>query len=242
MKHYLSLLLIVTFLVLSQDSVFADPADGKKSNHAQSIFDGKSLNGWKAPDMSYWSVKDESITAISTDEHPCKHNQFLVWQGGEVDDFVLTLQFRVEGGPSANSGIQVRSQLQPEGHVIGYQVDISQPNVAYLGAVYDEHGRKILASRGQKTIIAADGTMTRTPLKNGPDAAIKSYKKGDWNEYQIRFKGNRIEVKLNGITTSIVIDNQESEREMSGLLALQLHSGPPMKVQFKELTLKKLKP
>ncbi|MFK5921625.1 MAG: DUF1080 domain-containing protein [Verrucomicrobiota bacterium] len=113
------------------------------------IFDGTSLKGWKAPDMSFWSVRDGTITAESTEEKPCKENQFLVWHE-EVGDFELTLKFKLVGGPQANSGVQVRSLVQSDGHVKGYQCDISQPDVQYLGAVYDERGRKMLALRGKK--------------------------------------------------------------------------------------------
>lgn len=202
------------------------------------IFDGKSLQGWKAPEMSFWSVRDGAITAESTAEKPCKENQFLVWHE-EVGDFELTLKFKLVGGPKANSGVQVRSQVEADGHVKGYQVDMSQPDAAYLGAVYDERGRKMLALRGQKTVIKADGEKVSSPLPDA-DALLKGYKAGEWNEYRIHFKGNTLTVKINGKTTSVVIDEQKNEREMKGVLALQMHSGPPMKVQFKDLVLKKL--
>ena len=63
-----------------------------------SLFDGKTLKGWNALDMSYWSVRNGAMTGESTDEHPCKKNQFLVWQGGTVDDFQLDIDFRLVGG------------------------------------------------------------------------------------------------------------------------------------------------
>lgn len=201
------------------------------------LFDGESLEGWIAPEMSYWSVEDGAITAIASEENPCKKNQFLVWQGGEVGDFVLTLEFRVEGGPKANSGIQVRSQLDETGHAVGYQVDISQPEAPWLGAIYDEHGRKMLAARGEATVIDAKGEFQKTPLTSA-EKAISSYDAGAWNRYEIRAKGNVIEVLLNDHVTSRIEDLEEEERELSGLLALQLHSGPPMKVQFRKIQLR----
>lgn len=211
---------------------------GSATAEEEAIFDGKSLKGWKAPDMSFWTVRDGAITAESTATKPCKENQFLVWHE-EVSDFELTLKFKLLGGPKANSGVQVRSQVEADGHVKGYQVDMSQPDAAYLGAVYDERGRKMLALRGQKTVIQADGKKISTPLADSA-SLLKGYEAGKWNEYRIHFKGNKLTVQINGITTSVVIDEQESEREMKGVLALQIHSGPPMKVQFKELKLKKL--
>ena len=208
---------------------------------AVSLFDGKTVDGWKAPDMSFWSVRDGAITAISSAEHPCEHNQFLVWQGGEIRNFELSLKFRIEGSEKANSGVQVRSEVEPDGHVKGYQIDIADPKAPYLGAVYDERGRKMLAHRGKRTVINTDGSMNSTPIdSSGPDTVLETYRIGEWADYRIRFVDNKLQVWLNGIQTSEVIDHQQEEREMSGILALQLHSGPPMTVQFKEIQLTKL--
>ena len=234
-------LFLLTFAAASAillSSSFAEKPEKAKAGN--SLFDGKSLAGWKSPNMSYWSVEDGAITAIASDENPAKKNQFLVWQGGEIDDFVLKLQFRVDGGPKANSGIQVRSQVQEDGHAVGYQIDISQPEAPWLGAIYDEHGRKMLAARGEKTVVKADGSFEKSSVEVSAKQAIDSYTAKKWNQYEIRAKGNRITVKLNGHVTAEVIDNQEEERELSGILALQLHSGPPMKVQFKDIELRKL--
>jgi hypothetical protein len=118
------------------------------------IFDGKILDGWKAPNMSYWSVKDGIITGRSTQENPCKSNQFLVWQLGDVDDFELKLKYRISGTDRANSGIQIRSQVSEDGHAAGYQADIDRAG-RYAGALYDERGRGMLAQRGQKTVIGS---------------------------------------------------------------------------------------
>ena len=89
----------------------------------QSIFDGKSLAGWHASNMSYWSVRDGAITAESTEANPCTSNQFLVWQGGDVADFELKVKFRLAEN-RGNSGIQFRSRIDPDGMGIGYQADI----------------------------------------------------------------------------------------------------------------------
>jgi hypothetical protein len=235
--------LLFSLIVASSASLPAQENSPDKPSEpvAESIFDGKTLAGWKAPEMSYWSVKDGAITAISSDENPCPHNQFLVWQGGEIGNFELMLKFRIEGSEKANSGVQVRSEVEADGHVKGYQVDIADPAAPYLGAVYDEKGRKMLAHRGMRTVINEDGTMNSTPLDGrGKDRALDSYQMGEWTEYRIRFIDNKLEVFLNGVQTAEVIDHQEAEREMSGVLALQLHSGPPMTVQFKDIQLARL--
>lgn len=231
MKVRVIKMLTLGFLFTGIMTMYAEPKN-------TAIFDGTTLKGWKAPNMNFWSVRDGTITAESTAEKPCKENQFLVWHE-EVGDFELTLKFKLVGGPSANSGVQVRSMVQSDGHVKGYQCDISQPDVQYLGAVYDERGRKMLALRGQKTVIQADGKKVSTPLPEA-ESILTGYQAGQWNEYKITFKGDTLTVQINGKTSSIVIDQQESEREMKGVLALQMHSGPPMRVQFKDVNLKEL--
>jgi len=203
------------------------------------IFDGKTLTGWKSPLMSYWSVEDGAIIARSTEQNPVKDNQFLVWQLGDVDDFELKLRYRITGTPAANSGVQIRSRVEQDGHAVGYQADIDLAG-RYAGALYDERGRGMLAERGQKTVIGSDGKMTPTPLGDA-EALMGNIKKDDWNDYHIIARGGNIILKVNGQTTAEVIDNEERNRELSGVLALQLHVGPPMTVQFKDIQLKRLK-
>ncbi len=205
----------------------------------KAIFDGKTLDGWKAPDMSYWSVDDGAITGRSTRQHPVKSNQFLVWQLGELDDFELKLKYRISGTPSANSGIQVRSRVGKDGHVAGYQADIDLGG-RWAGALYDEGGRGMLAARGQKTIIGPDGKMTSTSTGD-LESLMANINKDGWNDYHIIARGSRIVLKINGKVTAEVIDNDKKNRDLSGVLAFQLHTGPPMTAQFKDIQLKRLK-
>jgi type 1 glutamine amidotransferase len=207
--------------------------DGSKA-----IFDGRTLDGWKAANMSYWSVKDGAITGSSTQQNPVTDNQFLVWQLGQVDDFELMLKYRISGTPAANSGVQIRSRVEADGHAVGYQADIDLAG-QYAGALYDERGRGMLAERGQKTIIGPDGKMTHSQLGDA-NALMNIIKKDDWNDYHIIARGNHIILKLNGQITAEVIDNDKAQGELSGVLALQLHAGPPMTVQFKDIKLKRL--
>ncbi|MFC1603444.1 family 16 glycoside hydrolase [Planctomycetota bacterium] len=203
------------------------------------IFDGSTLDGWKAGEMSYWSVKDGAITGRSTEQNPCKSNQFLTWQLGEVDDFELKLKYRISGTPAANSGIQIRSWIAPDGHAEGYQADIDMTG-RYAGALYDEHARGMLAERGQKTVIASDGTKTQTAIGDA-QALMNIIRKGDWNEYHIIARGGSITLKINGEVTAEVQDNEEKNLELSGVLALQLHAGPPMTIEFKDIQMKRTK-
>ncbi len=201
------------------------------------IFDGKSLEGWKALDMSYWSVRDGAITGQSTVEHPCKSNQFIVWQGGEVADFELKLKFRVSGN-GCNSGVQFRSVIRPDGLAVGYQADIYQSG-DYLGGVCDElHTRKgpeLLTANGKKTVIDAEGRRTAAAL--GQTAVLKA---GDWNHYHIVAKGQTITLSINGVKCSELTDQEKDHFDLKGSLGLQLRSGEPMTVQFKDILLKQL--
>ena len=229
MRNLIFLSLILASAAFAQEATF------------KPIFDGETLAGWKAPNMSYWSVEDGAITAQCSEENPAKANQFLVWQGGEIANFVLKLKFRVEGGPKANSGIQVRSQVLEDGHAVGYQADISQPDGPWLGAIYDEHGRKKLAQAGEVTTIQPDGSMITAKVQT-PAEAVSGIDITQWTDYEISFIDNVMSIKIAGREMSEIVDNQESEAEKSGILALQLHSGPPMKVQFKDILLQQLPP
>lgn len=201
-----------------------------------SIFDGQSLNGWKAPNMSYWSVRDGAITAESTEENPCTRNQFLIWQGGEVADFELKLKFRLAEN-QGNSGIQFRSKLTPTGDTSGYQADIL-PGGSWLGALCDENTSRetLVAPNGHKAVIAPDGKRTTSQL--GDPVQLKAA--GEWNEYHISARGNHIVLTVNGQVSAEVLDNETGMFHLKGVLGLQLRSGPPMKVQFKDILLKRL--
>lgn len=214
------------------------PASAFPDDGFDRIFDGETLGGWKALDMSYWSVRDGAITGESTPEHPCKTNQFIVWQGGDVGDFDLKLKFRVSGN-GQNSGVQFRSVLRPDGLAVGYQADIFQSG-GYLGGVCDElHDRKgpeLLSANGHKTIIDAAGKRAATPL--GPMATMRP--PGEWNDYRITARGQRIVLEINGVKSTELIDQEEGHFDLSGFLGLQLRAGEPMIVQFKDVYLKKL--
>lgn len=202
------------------------------------LFDGSSLQGWKALDMSYWSVRDGAITGQSTTAHPCRTNQFIVWQGGEVTNFELKLKFRAQGN-GCNSGVQFRSVMRPDGQAVGYQADIYQSG-PYLGGVCDElHTRKgpeLLTANGKKTVIDSTGHRVTTDL--GRTAALKPA--GEWNEYHIIAKGQTITLSINGVLCSELIDQEAGHFDLKGILGLQLRSGEPMIVQFRDILYREL--
>lgn len=230
--RYCTLSLILAVFLLNalacQTAVVAAEEDGFKS-----LFDGKTLEGWEGKPQ-FWSVRDGAITGQTTPENPTKGNTFIVWRGGKLGDFELRMKFRLVGG---NSGIQYRSVEMDDFVVGGYQADFESGD-RYNGILYEERGRGILALRNQKVVIEEDGTKKVVGTTCDEDALVASIKKEEWNEYVIIAKGNHLVQKINGIVTVDVTDNQESKRRMEGVLALQLHAGPPMLVQFKDIQLK----
>ncbi len=197
------------------------------------IFNGENLKGWSGND--FWKVEDGAITGQTTADKPTSGNTFIIWRQGQLDDFELKLKYKIIGG---NSGIQYRSTDLGNFVVGGYQADFEAGNT-WSGAHYHEKGRGILAKRGEKAEIAADGKRkVLETLGKSSDLQAKINKE-DWNDYHIIARGNEFIHKINDTVMSHVIDNHKSGFRQSGILALQLHAGPPMKVQFKDIRLKR---
>ena len=201
-----------------------------------SLFDGKTLGDWEGKPQ-FWSVRDGAITGQTTAENPTKGNTFLIWRGGKLADFELRLQFRLVGG---NSGIQYRSTEMGDFVVGGYQADFDAGN-NYTGILYEERGRGILVPRCKKLVIREDGSKEEIGSTCDEKDLRASLKKEDWNEYVVIAKGSHLVQKINGFTTVDVTDNQKDKSRAEGILALQLHAGPPMLVQFKDIQLQQLK-
>jgi len=202
----------------------------------ESIFDGKSLKGWDG-DPAYWRVENETIVGESTAEKPLKVNTFLVWRGGQPKDFELKLEYRIN---STNSGVQYRSVELPEvGKWVmkGYQADIDFQNT-FTGQLYEERGRGFLAMRGQMTLLQQGKKQAIANL--GGDDLKSLIKVNDWNQLHIIARGNALTHVLNGRLMAAAIDDDASNRAMGGLIGFQMHVGPPMKVEFRNVWLKNL--
>ena len=202
------------------------------------IFDGRSLNGWQG-NKQFWSVQKGSIVGQTTDKNPTKANTFLIWNQAELDDFEIKLKYRITSD-WANSGIQYRSQHLGNYVVKGYQADIESGD-NYSGILYEEKGRGILAQRGTRVLIGAGKKNIKIVGKTGDSKQLQSHiSKTDWNEYHIIARGNHIIQKINGHVVCDVTDENKTDARRSGILALQVHQGPPMTIYFKDIRLKRL--
>jgi hypothetical protein len=206
----------------------------------QALFNGKDLEGWDGNPI-HWSVEDGAIVGVNTKENPTKGNTFLIWKGGNLKDFDLTLECKIDSG---NSGIQYRSFIKPGEHdgwrIGGYQADFESGD-KYSGICYGEAFRGILCMRGDRTTLSRDqsGKLVKSVEKIGETTKLGlSIKKKDWNSYRIVADGFRFEHYINGVKMCELIDNDEKERRADGLLAFQVHAGPPMKVYFRNIVLK----
>lgn len=209
------------------------------------LFNGKNLDGWEGNPL-LWSVQDGAITGVTGNDpdNKLKHNTFLVWKGGEVSDFELRFQYKMVGG---NSGVQYRSKLLGQGdfgpRVGGYQADF-EAGTTYSGILYDEGGvaggRGIMCARGERVKWNSDNKRESLGKTEKSSAEIQAAIRNDgWNEYVILARGNKLTHSINGNITAEIID--ESPKALKkGILALQIHVGPPMTVQFKEIMLKEL--
>lgn len=200
----------------------------------QVLFNGKDFTGWKGHDK-FWSVQDGTIVGETTSENPTKGNTFLVWQGPDLGDFEFRCKVRFQGN---NSGVQYRSEIvDADNYVLkGYQADL-HPKQEYFGMLYGEKtGRGIIATRGEQVVIDASGKKEVTG-KVGDNAQLTD---DEWNELRIVAVGNRLIHQVNGVTTVDISDNSK-EAMNKGALGLQLHQGPPMKVEFRNVLMRELK-
>jgi len=203
----------------------------------KAIFNGHDLENWDG-DKRYWSVAGGAIRGETSLERMPTTNTFLIWRGSVLKDFELKLKFRLRNG---NSGVQYRSRDLGQWNVAGYQAEIDN-GPGNSGFLYEERGRKFLALIGEKVEVDAQARPQLVGvLAPRKDLLARDYYKPQaWNDYLIVARGNHLEHYINGVQTVDVIDNDAKGRSLEGILALQIHVGPPMLVEFKDIFLKNL--
>ncbi len=197
------------------------------------LFDGRTLRHWSG-DSKFWSVEDGAITGKT--DGTLTRNHFLTWKHSTVRNFDLRVKVKVSSG--GNSGIQYRGLSRPDiglDVVTGYQCDIVADNPNYNGMLYEERGRRILSHTGEKVIVDANGQpwiVGRMP--------VKEFAANQWHDYRVLVQGNHHQHWIDGHKTADLIDLDCDRRSLEGVLAVQVHVGPAMKIQFKNFKIKHL--
>lgn len=245
--------ILIAVLITAGSCTSSGQNKGSKNGFVK-IFDGKTLNGWEG-DPTYWRVENGNLVGEITPTTLLKTNSFIIWKGGETADFELVLEVKITNG--GNSGINYRSEklAEPPNALKGYQADIDGAN-RYTGQNYEERARTTLAYRGEivtvnppkdpsaalKDNIKSNAWLERTVTGSlGNIDSLKTHiKHEDWNTIRLVVKGNRLQHYVNNVLMSDVTDNDKTNGKSSGLLGVQVHVGPPMKVEYRNIMLKKL--
>jgi putative heme-binding domain-containing protein len=198
----------------------------------QALFDGQSLHGWEG-EPGVWSVQDGCITG-STAGRVQAANTFLIWQGGELRDFEFECEVRLEG--DNNSGVQYRARrVDPRRFAVhGYQCDV-HPEPGYYGMLYEEGGRGVLAQRGQRAACARDGS----PHVIGRLAEPQRIDVREWHRLRVVARGRTIVHEVDGVR-AVEVQDDAATAPRQGIVALQVHGGAAMTVQFRSLRVKRL--
>jgi hypothetical protein len=245
------LCLVLSMLHTSCNSTRASRAND--NNGYELIFDGKTLTGWEF-DPVYWRVENGSLVGEITPATLLKRNSFIIKKGLVARDFELKVEYRIS--EKGNSGINYRSTtIDSLPYAMrGYQADINGQN-NYTGQNYEERGRTTLAYQGQRVIVNATDTQgslkdhitknawtntTVTGSLGNTDSLRAQIKKDEWNECHLIIKGNRMLHYINGVLMSDVTDNDTTHRKLSGRIGVQVHVGPPMKVEYRNFRMKNL--
>jgi len=215
-------------------------------NHTVEMFDGKTLRGWEG-DTAYWHVADGVLTGEVTPQTILKKNTFLIWKEAEPADFDLEVDYRISA--QGNSGVNYRSvRIDTLPYALkGYQADIDGKDKyglgypRHTGQNYEERGREFLATRGQRVVIEPGHKPVVLDTLGTKESLLKSINYTDWNHLRIVANGNNLKHYINGTLMSEVTDNDTENRKMKGLIGVQVHVGPPMKVEYKNFKIRILK-
>jgi hypothetical protein len=201
------------------------------------MFDGTSMAGWEG-DTKFWRVDGGLLVGETTAEKPLPANTFLIWTKAQPADFELRLDFRITAG---NTGVQYRSQRAPDigPYVLkGYQADIDFAN-QWTGQLYEERGRQFLALPGQATFLT--GTQPRVFGAVTPADALKAaINVGGWNTLHIIARKELVVHAINGKVSAVFLDNDAAHRPTAGFIGLQLHTGPPMRAEYRNMGIRVL--
>jgi hypothetical protein len=236
----------------------------------ESLFDGKSLKGWTGDPTYWRMENGSIVGEVTPETTLERNNSFIIWQGEELADFELKLRYRITPDGNSGINYRSEALVEPKWTMRGYQFDIDgaawgrgfatflreagiqvpappgKPGMVEVGESlrvtgqnYDERGRHILALPGQLTHVGS-GQVQRVVAHISDGDLIDQVANDGWNEVHIIARGNLLIHLLNGQLVSEVIDDDTKNRRLAGKLGMQVHVGPPMKVEFREIRLKRL--
>jgi hypothetical protein len=217
-----------------QAQQFPEPGE-EEGFHA--IFNGKNFDGWTY-DPVYWKVENGVMTGVVTEATLLKNNSFIFWTEEQPADFELKMDFKVSA--KGNSGINYRSAIFPDVPFAlkGYQLDIDGEK-RWMGQNYEERGRTFLALRGQVSQVENDAKPYVAGSTGSADELGALIKDGEWNEAHVIARGHTLIHLINGRVMSVVVDRDAANRTDKGYIGMQVHVGPPMKIEFRNIRLKK---
>ena len=236
--------LILTFWPILTCGAFAQESDERDF---QTLFNGQDLTGWEG-DNRFWRVENGALVGETTKDNKTEKNTFLVYTKDSVDDFELRFSYRVKGG---NSGVQYRSELLSKYVVKGLQADFEdtmhEGKDKFSGMFFEENGRMFMGQRGDVVFVRANPAQPKKPkiekiaMVGHPNELESHIRRDDWNDYIVIANGNTFVHIINGHVMSIGIDEDELNSRKSGILAWQLHAGPPLRIEMKDIRLRRLK-
>ena len=242
MKTTLQLALIASLLATTVALRAADEAGFKP------LFDGQSLAGWDGK-PEFFSVKDGAIHAETTVANPLKKNTFLIYTNGVFADFELRFDYKVVGG---NSGMQYRSERQPDYVMKGYQSDFENTN-RFTGMFFEENGRMFMGQPGEFVTVKpltdeakakdpkARALLDKTVFATKADVFSHIADATAWHSMTIIARGNTFVHIVDGRVMSVAVDEDAANFKKSGLIGLQVHSGPPMTIDLKNVRIREIK-
>jgi hypothetical protein len=227
----------LTALAAASIPAFAQKIDPLPETGFQPIFDGKTMGDWDG-DPKFWRVEEGALVGQTTKENQPVQNTFLIWRKAMPANFELIAEYKLTG---FNSGIQYRSIELPEikWAMKGYQADIDGEQ-RYTGQIYEERGRGFLALRGQSNYISTGAKPGIVGTLGSSEELKALIHDAGWNSMHIIARGNILMQYLNGRLMSMLIDDDETNRKMSGLIGIQVHKGPAMKMEVRRIELKNL--
>lgn len=237
---------LIGIILLSATTLHCQSSKSKDNDNAEfrQILTGSTFDNWDG-DPRFWRVEDDIIVGETSEQNPAEENTFLIWEDGEPADFEIKFEYRfvrVNGELAGNSGLQFRSERfvseetpDLEHRVRGYQADFAVSDWI-PGIHYEEGGRGILARRGGRVMINAEGEREEEHFA-GEDSLGKYITHDEWNEYHVYANGDTLRAAINGQLMHEIIDRSPEARQ-EGILAFQIHTGPPMRVELRNVQLR----